>query len=288
MTDTVTLGACRTQILASMTTPCMIAQTLDMEVRPENELLLNETMHTIALQRQVKQNFAAGRFENDSGPYRYADIGRLMFVPSKIPLRIKFEGEQVSIARCMFPVSTFADLFAHEKGLIKSKTMSILNIRSSSIRGLVIRIASEIENQLDDAEEIVTYLGHILVIELKRYFDSRYAADGVSRGGLSRAAWRKAIQRIEADALPPTLDELAQLTGLSKRHLTRAFRQSTGQTVQEKVNEARFNRAINELSNSSITIDQLALKSGFCSASTFSNAFKKWTGKTPGRYRNSQ
>ena len=42
------------------------------------------------------------------------------------------------------------------------------------------------------------------------------------RGGLSRAAYRKVVRRLEDDGPPPSLDELARLAELSKHRLTPA------------------------------------------------------------------
>lgn len=271
-------------IIAGISTPSMVAQVLDLEVPADRDMVLCERMSTIALQRQVRQNFAAGRFECESSSRRYDDIGRLMFVPAMTPLRIKHEGPKISIVRCMFPQATFGDSFVGqgEKSLLRLR--SCLNIKSSPIRALMMKIASEIEASTPFTQELVQCYGQILIIELKRYFDLCVADGGISRGGMAAGALRRVIERIEADALPPTLDELTAISGLSKRHLTRSFRQSTGQTVLEKINEARFNRATQAILHGEKTLSEVAEAAGYGSIAAFSQAYKKWYGKSPTKY----
>ena len=272
------------RIITSVSVPCMIAQTLDLDARPDRELFLNEKMSTIALQRQVRQNFAEGRIEGDADAYRYDDIGRLLFVPSRTPMRIKSEGRKVSLVRCMFSPATFGGLFSPHDEQARLKLKNCLNIKSSTIRSLLIKIAREVENQGEDSHEIVQCYGQILIIELKRYFEGCAADGGIARGGMSRASLRKVIERIEADTYPPTLDELSAIAGLSKRHLTRSFRQATGQTVLEKINESRFSRAMSAIIRDGSSISEVAMMSGFKSTSSFSEAYKKWFGKSPRKY----
>ncbi|AXU21431.1 hypothetical protein C7W88_21465 (plasmid) [Novosphingobium sp. THN1] len=272
------------RIIAGISTPSMVAQVLDLEVPPDRELVLCERTSTIALQRQVRQNFAEGRFECEGGPRRFDDIGRLMFVPAMTPLRIKYEGRNISIVRCMFPKETFDETIASEGAVATKQLRNCLNIKSAPIRSLMMSVAREIENKARFTDELVECYGQILTIELKRYFDLCAADGGISRGGMSTGALRKVIERIEADTIPPSLEELAALTGLSKRHLTRSFRQSTGQTILEKINESRFNRANLAIAHGEKNLSEVARMSGYDSLAAFSQAYKKWFGKSPTKY----
>jgi AraC family transcriptional regulator len=101
---------------------------------------------------------------------------------------------------------------------------------------------------------------------------------------MSTGALRKVIERIEADDIPPSLDELAAISGLSKRHLTRSFRQSTGQTILEKINESRFNRARLKILSREKSLSEVANMSGYGSIASFSQAYKKWFGESPTRH----
>ena len=269
------------RIIASISTPLMVAQVLDLEVVPDQELVLHERTSTIALQRQIRQNFAAGRFEVAKNRQQFDDIGRLMFVPAMTPLRIKYEGRDIRIVRCMFPQGTFAGLFAPDSHLVLRQLRHCLDIKSAAIRNIMVKIAIELEERDTGSAEILQSYANIIVIELKRYFDQCVADGGISRGGMRAGVLRKVIERIETDAPPPSLDELTAISGLSKRHLTRSFRESTGQTILEKINEARFNRAMLAISRNDRRISEVAALAGYKSTAAFSTAYRNWFGKSP-------
>ncbi len=58
-------------------------------------------------------------------------------------------------------------------------------------------------------------------------------------------------------------------------------------SFQHLKNEWRRDQAINLLGDSTYTISQIALRVGFSEPAAFTRAFKKWTGVSPRRYRQS-
>jgi AraC family transcriptional regulator len=81
------------------------------------------------------------------------------------------------------------------------------------------------------------------------------------------------------------LAELAQLVELSKDHFIRSFHAATQRTPYAYVVERRLTRAVGELRNSTMPIEQIARKAGFKSAPGFSNVFKKYYGMSPSKFR---
>jgi PAS domain S-box-containing protein len=81
------------------------------------------------------------------------------------------------------------------------------------------------------------------------------------------------------------LREIARHAGFSERQLQRNFRKVFSQTVQQYVIQNRIHSAIVDLSDSGLTLGEIALKSGFNDQSAFTNRFKKITGTTPKAYR---
>ena len=81
---------------------------------------------------------------------------------------------------------------------------------------------------------------------------------------------------------PVSLDQLAQLCGISKCHLSREFKRYTGQTVLTYVNLIRCMHAQQRLA-SGMTVTEAALESGFESVSYFSRTYKKLMGSVPSK-----
>jgi len=82
-----------------------------------------------------------------------------------------------------------------------------------------------------------------------------------------------------------TLEELAKVAYISPYHLLREFKKHTGFTPLEYTNLYRLTLAKQFLIESDLTIEQIALNTGFCSHSYFSRCFRTDTGITPERFR---
>ncbi len=61
----------------------------------------------------------------------------------------------------------------------------------------------------------------------------------------------------------PTIDQLARIAGMSRRNLTRAFRQATGITLKTFANSLKLEIARNLLHDPVLTIDAVASRCGF-------------------------
>ena len=85
-----------------------------------------------------------------------------------------------------------------------------------------------------------------------------------------------------------TAEELAAHSNMSVSRFFPRFREETGMTPVEYINSYRVNRAILLLiSNSGLSIEQIAELTGFESSAYFRRVFKAQTGKTPREYRTS-
>jgi len=81
------------------------------------------------------------------------------------------------------------------------------------------------------------------------------------------------------------LSALAGLTGLSRAHFFRAFRQSTGQSPGQFLAHIRMRHGMLLLETSALHIDQIANALGFSHARHFASAFTKQVGVSPRLFR---
>ena len=82
----------------------------------------------------------------------------------------------------------------------------------------------------------------------------------------------------------PELEGMAQMMCVSNTTLQRRL-QAEGMTYQRLKDEFRRDIAIDLLSTESLTVAEVAARTGFQETSAFHRAFKKWTGLSPGAYR---
>lgn len=85
----------------------------------------------------------------------------------------------------------------------------------------------------------------------------------------------------------PAFDEVAASFCLSPQTLRRRLA-AEDKSFQVIKDELRRDAAINLLAQSDLTLEDVSLQLGFSEPSTFYRAFKKWTGVTPGLYRQIQ
>lgn len=81
------------------------------------------------------------------------------------------------------------------------------------------------------------------------------------------------------------LDRIAKISGFSKFHFSRLFKQYTDMTFCDYLNYRRLRAAEELLSSPDLSITELALQAGFPSISTFNRIFKQKHGITPSEYR---
>lgn len=106
------------------------------------------------------------------------------------------------------------------------------------------------------------------------------------RGGLAPWQLRRAQDTMRA-AIDGnlTLQQLADLCGLSRSHFARAFKRSTGLPPHRWLLARRVEMAQDMLLTSALTLEQIALGCGFADQSHLSRVFAAFVGTPPGEWR---
>lgn len=82
-----------------------------------------------------------------------------------------------------------------------------------------------------------------------------------------------------------TLSDAAEAANFSIYHFTRFFKEATGMTFINYLNNYRISKAIQHLQDSNDPITEIAFQSGFESIKTFNRVFKQLKGCSPTQYR---
>lgn len=83
-----------------------------------------------------------------------------------------------------------------------------------------------------------------------------------------------------------SLEVIADVAGFSKFHFSRLFKQFTDISFYDYLNQRRVKEAEKYLLNPSLSITEIALRSGFSSISTFNRVFKSFKECTPTEFKN--
>ncbi|MDA8975529.1 AraC family transcriptional regulator [Akkermansiaceae bacterium] len=81
------------------------------------------------------------------------------------------------------------------------------------------------------------------------------------------------------------LADLAEIACSSSEHLRRLCQQQLGRSPVQQVTYLRMRRAVHHLTTTQDKVETIAQKVGYENPFTFSNAFKRWTGRRPTDYR---
>jgi AraC family transcriptional regulator len=241
-----------------------------------------QSEHVIALQCQPPQARSDGRFRGAESE-RFGEIGRVLAMPAGSELHVRASGGTVRAIRCAFSAEAFQRCGDEDKLLSPPSFHAILDIRKRRIADTMRRLGEEVRQPGFAGDLLVELLGATLMIDLARHLGGLTRP---ARGGLAHFQIEQIRARVEDGPGPPTLVELAQIIGVSRRHLSRAFREATGRTIHQYVEESRFRKATEMLRDTDLLLKDIAFRLGFEHACSFSTAFRKMTGETPKAYRN--
>ena len=86
-------------------------------------------------------------------------------------------------------------------------------------------------------------------------------------------------------AEPLSLEYISDRFSISTSHLSRTFKDTTGFTFSEYVNNTRLKEARSLLQDSKLTVSEIAERAGFGNLTHFGRVFKTMTGTSPLKYR---
>jgi AraC-like DNA-binding protein len=119
---------------------------------------------------------------------------------------------------------------------------------------------------------------------LQRYLENVLAE--MPREDKLLAAMRKTIAEAMREGVP-TLKRIAKTLALSERSLERRLKER-GMSFKKLMEDTRRRFAVNYLKDRDHTLTQIAFLLGYSEVSAFNRAFKRWTGVTPSKYRQSK
>jgi AraC-like DNA-binding protein len=122
-----------------------------------------------------------------------------------------------------------------------------------------------------------------LLVQLMRLRPTPASGDGTGR---TRALVEQAIKTIESKVTEKlTAEEVATSVGLSESHLNRIFRQQTGYAPMDYARRYRVQKAKELLGDLSLSVKEIARRTGFDDAYHFSRVFRQIAGVPPTGYR---
>lgn len=274
-------------VQAEAATPSAKVRVHTMHFDTPSEQTRQPGYHILTLYTSPQIAEARGFFRKPQGAGHMFRFGDLIFIPAGANIFGAGPGGTQKIISFMVypgPSRSFHDLSNawNERDLGRFG-----DIRCDRLHDSMRRIGQEAVTPGFASNLMLEALSTSIEVDLMRYLKGETGlSHQQSRGGLSPRQLRLVTEYIEDwRGGPIRAADLAELVEVSRGHFMRAFKQSTGRTVHEYVEQARLDRAKALLTDTDVPLKQIGAHLGFSTPSSFSLAFRRATSMTPGRYR---
>jgi AraC family transcriptional regulator len=177
-------------------------------------------------------------------------------------------------------------LFDLEPGITCPTISPRLFFFDQAVWDTALKLKAEVGNSDPGSRQYAEALSLVLMHELLRLERTPSAAARPVRGGLPVWQQKRVIEFVEEHlAEEVSLAALAELVDLSLYHFARAFTQSFGVPPHRYHMARRMDRAKSLLQMSALSVTQIGIQIGFRETSSFTRAFRKFTGLAPTEYR---
>lgn len=211
-------------------------------------------------------------------------VGRAMFVPPDTSFPMIVPQGQYHTMRLSYSHEVLEDLQIRP-GLLDSVSRNFLDLRSRFIGAYLLGLAQELREPGFGHEAFVESAGCVILHEAARALNREIPGIAVA-GGLSPWRKRMILERLNDETMPPpSVTELAELCGLSARHLMRTFAQDMGETLGNMIRSVSIERAKKKLLEDDEAIGNIAADLGFSTSASFAVAFRREVGMLPSDFR---
>lgn len=250
-----------------------------------SEMVRKPSRHTLALMTSRKKS-SRGHFVSRHQVGDLSDLGSLLFIPAGHSLFGMGPGGAQTMIACSFEAGAIPALSPLERSWDIRELAQCCDVRSARIADTMRRVTQEVLTPGFASDILIDALINALPVELSRYFQALPEAPAPKRGQLSQ----RQLQTIEDyvrewPAGGVRCEDLASLVGLSRAHFMRLFKATTGMTAHAFVEQLRLQQAQTLLASTNMPLKQVAVHLGFSTPASFSLAFRRLTGLTPGSYR---
>jgi len=240
--------------------------------------------------RMAPNRFGApGRLDGQS---EFVPFGRIMFFPANILYQTRKFGQAEQNRMVIFTFENELDNMM--SSLLDSWSAKHLNrcfdIRCGRIDVSMNRLSHEIMNPGFASEILLEGVLTSVAVDVVRYFKGEGPVDESLQKARSRGlspVHMKVITDFIMSAREgcPTAAQLAAVCGMNPSTFRQRFKQTTGKSLHAYVEEVRLNRAKAFLTDSELSMKEIAYELGFTHQATFSSSFRRVVGLSPSEYR---
>ena len=241
-----------------------------------------------SLSQRLSDNHSPLRIGNLAAPEMLPRVRSVGFLPAGSSINLYPIEKPLKVLYCFYEPDYLESTTQIERGVWERHTGSLVALRNPRIEVMMQEIHAELEQPGFAHEQLIEAVTTMILIELARHV-RKLEQKGSKGEHQPLASWqlRRIEERIQASLEMgyPNLSELAKICGISKEHLARSFKATTGWQIHKYIAEERIRTAKSMLAENRSSCEEVSMRLGFKSPAYFSTAFRRLTGKTPTEYR---
>lgn len=227
------------------------------------------------------------------------NVGDVYILNSNVPHRYfaAEEGKSLTVRRLLFDPKDWFDgeiaqssspQFCH--GIFLKTPIAAYAMLTQKMFGRIVSLCDSLEIEVIEKKSewrnaVKSYLS-LIMIALGRYVNT--AIKNIPNTDL--AAWNPVSAVISSVAenygdCNLTLENIAKSFYISKSHLSRLFRQLSGESFSDYLRKVRLAGACSLLTDTDLTVEEIIKKCGMRDATSFYKVFGEYAGMTPNQYR---
>lgn len=280
------MSIARISVEAELQAPGVLVQIGSYDWDKPLETLERNTIPSLTLLLSPLHDYAEGYFALEEDKGQFSEIGDIIFAPADVHLRVRASGGPIRLVRCFFERGKLQEITGHDGRWGNDELRSCLNLKHARLRETLARLGQEALSPGLASGALTEGLGMFMAVELGRHFQAIEEHTKVSAQKLSPWQLNRITQYVEnLSNYLPDVSDIAEVCGISSRHLRRLFKETTNQTIYQYSRDVWTAKAKTMLSDTKVPVKEIASCLGFADSSSFSIAFRRATGEAPKTFR---
>ena len=257
----------------------------------QNEkLLLN--FYNISIKRSFKGKLKYGKnhYDFDEGTMSFIAPNQIISIDSEADRNndgwsLLFHSDLIR----QYPLGKIIKNYGFFSYTVK-EALHLSDEEEKTVEAVVQNIQKEINSRLDNfSQDVIVSNLELLLSYCNRFYSRQFITRKMATNDLL-TNFENILDKYftnDSDLTLPTVEKLATELNVSSSYLSDMLRSLTGQNTQQHIHDKLIEKAKEILTNTNLTVSEIAYQLGFEYSQSFSKLFKSKTNLTPIEYRHS-
>ena len=259
--------------------------------KTQNEKLLLD-FYNISIKRSFKGKLKYGKnhYDFDNGTMSFIAPNQIISVDSDVDRNndgwsLLFHSDLIR----QYPLGKIIKNYGFFSYTV-NEALHLSDEEEKTVEAMVQNIQKEINSRLDNfSQDVIVSNLELLLSYCNRFYSRQFITRKMATNDLL-TNFENILDKYftnDSDLTLPTVEKLATELNVSSSYLSDMLRSLTGQNTQQHIHNKLIEKAKEILTNTNLTVSEIAYQLGFEYSQSFSKLFKSKTNLTPIEYRHS-